>query len=44
MKMSINCPPIHPFAPPGNQCEMLHYLASVGLACNLILHIHVVVN
>ena len=30
-------------APQANQCEMLHFLASVG-ACNLILHIYVVVN
>ena len=34
-----------PAAPQGNQCEMLHFLASVHMgACNLILHIHVVVN
>ena len=30
-------------APQGNQCQMLHFLAAVG-ACNLIVHIHVVVN
>ena len=29
--------------PQGNQCEMSHFLASVG-TCNLILHIHVEVN
>ena len=27
----------------GNQCEIPHFFANVG-ACNLILHIHVVVN
>ena len=32
-----------PSAPQGNQCVILHFLANVG-ACNLILHIHVVVN
>ena len=36
-------PYVSPSAPQGNQCEMLHFLASEG-ACNLILHIHVVVN
>ena len=36
-------PPARPSAPQENQCEMLHSLASVG-ACNLILHIHIVVN
>ena len=29
--------------PQGNQCEISHFQASVG-ACNLILHIHVVVK
>ena len=33
----------HPSAPKGNQCDLLHFLASVG-ACNLILRIHVVAN
>ena len=32
-----------PTAPQGNQCEMVHFLASV-VACHLILHILVVVN
>ena len=36
-------PPASQSAPQANQCEMLHFLASVG-ACNLILHIYVVVN
>lgn len=34
---------IHPSAPQGNQCEISHFLASVG-AGNLILHILVVVK
>ena len=34
---------IHPSAPQGNQCEISHFLASVGTG-NLILHIPVVVN
>ena len=29
--------------PQGNQCEISHFQASVG-ACNLVLHIHVVVK
>ena len=33
--------PAIPSVPQGNQCEMLHFLASVG-ACILILQIHVV--
>ena len=36
-------PPARLSAPQENQCEMWHFLASVG-ACNLILHIHVVVK
>ena len=32
-----------PSAPQVSQCVILHLLANVG-ACNLILHIHVVVN
>ena len=37
-------PSVHPsFRTTGNQCESLHFLATVR-ACNLILHIHVVVN
>ena len=35
--------PACPSAPKENHCEILHSLASVG-ACNLILHIHIVVN
>ena len=34
---------VHPSTPQGNQCEVSHFQASVG-ACNLILHIHVVVK
>ena len=30
-------------SPLGNQCEILHFLANVR-ACDLILHIHVVIN
>ena len=37
------CPSTRPSATHGNQCEISHFLASVG-ACNLIFHIHVVVN
>ena len=36
-------PPARSSAPQANQCEMLHFLASLG-AFNLILHIHVVVS
>jgi len=36
-------PPARPSSPQGNQREMSHFLASVG-ACDLILHIRVVVN
>ena len=36
-------PSTRPSAPLGNQCEILHFLANEG-ACDLILHIHVVVN
>ena len=43
----VTWPSVHPStrltAPHGNQCEISHFLASVG-ARNLILHIHVVVN
>ena len=35
--------PARPSAPQGKQYEMLHFPASLG-ACNLILHIHVVVS
>ena len=34
---------VRPSTPQGNQSEILHFLASVE-ACNLILHIHIVVN
>ena len=33
----------HQFPPQGYQCEISHFLVSVG-AYNLILHIHVMVN
>ena len=36
--------PACPSASQENQCEMLHFSASVGAACKLIFHIHVVDN
>ena len=36
-------PPVRPSTPQGSQFEMIHFPANVG-ACNLVLHIHVVVN
>ena len=36
--------PACPSASQENQCEMLHFPASVGAACKLIFHIHVVDN
>ena len=36
-------PYVSPSTPQRNQCEMSHFLAGEG-ACNLMLHIHVVVN
>ena len=36
-------PSDRPSASQGNQCKTSQFLASVG-ACNLVLHVHVVVN
>ena len=41
--LAARWPPVPPSAPQSNQGEMSHFLASVG-ACNVILHIYVMVN
>ena len=43
LSMISDCPSASPSAPQAKQCEMSHFVARVG-ACNLILHMHVVVN